>query len=110
MIVLTPEQRLFLGKFFARARAFYLTGGGALGEYYLHHRLSLDIDLFTQDRTAWDGIAVELQAAARAIGAELDFWPVKPPNELRRVTLKIPGERDLTIDIVRDAPHILVSR
>ena len=28
-------------------RWYYLTGGTALSEYYLHHRLSEDIDLFS---------------------------------------------------------------
>lgn len=106
MNILTPAQRGFLSNFFSQthARAFYLTGGGALGEYYLQHRLSLDIDLFTQDRKAWETIGLELKTAAQLSGAELDFWPLKPPNELLRVTLKLPDEKGITIDLVRDAP------
>ena len=30
-------------------RHFYLTGGTALSEYYLHHRLSEDLDFFTEE-------------------------------------------------------------
>lgn len=30
------------------ARQFYLTGGTALSEYYLHHRLSEDLDFFSE--------------------------------------------------------------
>lgn len=48
--ILTSNQHKFLE--LAQAdkelnRWFYLTGGTALSEFYLHHRLSEDIDLFT---------------------------------------------------------------
>src|SRR5574337_273229 len=47
--ILTPLQREFL-EVFARLpdqSQFYLTGGTALAEYYLGHRLSFDLDFFT---------------------------------------------------------------
>jgi len=95
-----------LSKFFARtnAGAFYLTGGGALAEYYLAHRLSQDIDLFTQDREAWQSIENDLEAAADEVGASLEFRRAKEPNELHRAILRLPNEPDLKIDIVRDTP------
>lgn len=42
----------FLGLFFSEVFApeFYLTGGTALSRFYLHHRESDDIDLFTQNQ------------------------------------------------------------
>ncbi|EKE04923.1 MAG: hypothetical protein ACD_19C00429G0083 [uncultured bacterium] len=42
----------FLEEFFSENLApdFYLTGGTALSRFYLHHRLSDDIDLFTQNQ------------------------------------------------------------
>jgi len=48
--ILTPKQYKFLG--FAQAdkeinKWFYLTGGTTLSEFYLKHRLSEDIDLFS---------------------------------------------------------------
>lgn len=47
--LLTPLQRSFLSLFsqLADKDQFYLTGGTALAEYYLGHRLSFDLDLFT---------------------------------------------------------------
>lgn len=106
MSVLTHAQRAFLSNFFSRAnaRAFYLTGGGALAEYYLGHRLSQDIDLFTQDREAWQSIESDLQAAAAAVGASLEFRAAQESNELHRAILRLPDEPDLKIDIVRDTP------
>ena len=49
MKVLNKEQENFI-KIFAQVKysdKFYLTGGTALSEYYLQHRLSDDMDLFT---------------------------------------------------------------
>ncbi len=49
--ILTPKQSQFLeqvSKDEQITRQFYLTGGTALSEFYLQHRLSYDIDLFTE--------------------------------------------------------------
>lgn len=40
--------KLFSG--FKESGRFYLTGGTALSEFYLHHRISLDLDLFLPSR------------------------------------------------------------
>lgn len=45
--VLTPLQNKFLGEFFELTSDFWLTGGTALSAFYLHHRYSEDLDLFT---------------------------------------------------------------
>ncbi|MBI3384876.1 nucleotidyl transferase AbiEii/AbiGii toxin family protein [Candidatus Gottesmanbacteria bacterium] len=47
--ILTPNQYKFLELASADPKVvanFYLTGGTALSEFYLHHRLSEDLDLF----------------------------------------------------------------
>ncbi len=50
MTILTPLQQQFL-KLFREddklAEKFYLSGGTALSEFHLHHRLSEDLDFFT---------------------------------------------------------------
>ncbi len=38
------------------AKDFYLAGGTALSEYYLHHRKSEDLDFFTQDELSIEGL------------------------------------------------------
>ncbi len=51
--ILTPEQFEFLElvKIDPRiTKAFYLTGGTALSEFYLRHRLSEDLDFFTEEK------------------------------------------------------------
>lgn len=48
--ILTPSQHHFLRHVQTEEEIltwYYLTGGTALSEFYLHHRLSEDIDLFT---------------------------------------------------------------
>jgi Nucleotidyl transferase AbiEii toxin, Type IV TA system len=49
--ILSPLQKDFLNLFaeIHDQEYFYLTGGTALSEYYLGHRLSFDLDLFTSD-------------------------------------------------------------
>src|SRR3989344_6697196 len=48
--ILNPDQELIL-KVLAHEKLFvknfYLTGGTALSEYYLHHRISEDLDFFS---------------------------------------------------------------
>ncbi|MBI4064910.1 nucleotidyl transferase AbiEii/AbiGii toxin family protein [Candidatus Gottesmanbacteria bacterium] len=49
--ILTPKQLDFLELIQSEphiTKRFYFTGGTALAEYYLKHRLSEDIDLFTE--------------------------------------------------------------
>lgn len=51
--ILTPKQSKFLefiGSENQITKRFYLTGGTALAEFYLHHRFSEDIDLFTEEK------------------------------------------------------------
>ena len=47
--LLTPLQKTFISLFahLEDMNQFYLTGGTALAEYYLGHRLSLDLDFFS---------------------------------------------------------------
>ena len=45
----TPLKRDFLREWFAKEQRFFLTGGSALGLFYLDHRRSYDLDLFTTE-------------------------------------------------------------
>lgn len=50
-------------------RYFYLTGGTALSEYYLHHRLSEDLDFFSENEidTAWLTVLVTIISKSLAL-------------------------------------------
>lgn len=66
---LTALQRDLLGAFFSRTQRFFLTGGGALAAFYLHHRDTKDLDLFAPaDVELTEGVSALLRAAS-AIGA-----------------------------------------
>ena len=47
--LLSPFQNSFLVEFFRLTQDFYLTGGTALSAFYLQHRYSEDLDLFTSN-------------------------------------------------------------
>lgn len=53
--ILTPLQRIVLDGFFTHGgsrHGYHLTGGTALSEFYLRHRVSDDLDLFTRKENA----------------------------------------------------------
>ena len=47
-------------------RHFYLTGGTALAEFYLHHRYSEDLDFFSENEVDAQGIFVLLKSISKA--------------------------------------------
>ncbi len=101
--LLTPLQHDFLKAFFelSAAESFFLTGGTALAEYYLHHRYSEDLDLFTLDHDALDAIEREIPNLANRIGSS---WSIKVKvADFRMVIVERPPELALKIDLVRDA-------
>lgn len=48
---LSPLQEDLLRAFFERENSFFLSGGAALVGFYLAHRETHDLDLFTLDNT-----------------------------------------------------------
>jgi hypothetical protein len=66
---LTPLQLDLLREFFSREQRFFLTGGAALSEFYLHHRKTKDLDLFTSTPVDLDLAQHSLFEAATACGA-----------------------------------------
>ena len=69
--ILTPKQLEFLELAQSQpqlTKRFYLTGGTALAEFYLQHRLSEDIDLFTEKEEVNQGVVeVFLKKSARRL-------------------------------------------
>lgn len=62
--ILNKKQKLLLHKFrkWADAGKFYITGGTALAAFYLQHRLSDDLDFFTEDEVEGEQILSFLQS------------------------------------------------
>ncbi len=63
----TPLKRDFLRAWFAQEQRFFLTGGSALGLFYLDHRRSYDLDLFTSDEVE----GIEVQNLVHRVAAEI---------------------------------------
>src|SRR3989344_2541460 len=50
--------------------SFYLTGGTALAEFYLHHRLSEDLDFFAEAEFDTQSISVFLKKIQKEVGVK----------------------------------------
>lgn len=107
MEILTEAQRKFLRLAAAvepLRSSFFLTGGTALAAYFLHHRLSEDLDLFTQAPHAVSLAVAALPEAAAAAGFRVEVVRDFPTFAELRVTGH--GET-LKIDLAQDAPFRL---
>lgn len=96
--ILTPLQRTVLDAVFAEevfARSFYLTGGTALAAFYLFHRYSDDLDLFTNDQSL-ELVWPTLQQLLPSLGLTIES---RTPQFIR---LRHP--EGLRVDVVHDVP------
>ena len=69
--ILTKAQKVLLGKisqYLPITKRFYFTGGTALTEFYLQHRLSEDLDFFSEEEFDTTYITIFLRKNAKAIG------------------------------------------
>jgi hypothetical protein len=94
---LTPLQRALLASFFEHERRFYLTGGAALAGFYLRHRRTTDLDLFTFDADAFAHGRRAVDAAADDLGAQV-IVRQHEPGFLRMVVSR--GEESVVVDLV----------
>ena len=100
----TPLKRDFLRAWFERDQRFFLTGGSARGMFYLDHRRSYDLDLFTdKDVEAKEAQSLALQVASE-IGAKCEAVRTAPDFHRFRITR---GEERELMDVVVDrAPQL----
>ncbi len=70
---ITPLKRDFLKSFFSREKRFFLTGGSALGLFYLEHRFSYDLDLFSNEHVDWIEIDGVMRLCSQEVGASLQL-------------------------------------
>lgn len=99
--ILTKEQRDFLtclaGEEYLREH-FYLTGGTALAEYYLHHRLSEDLDFFSADTPLpFNAIDACVRTYAKNTGAQTEMSAI---HDRRRFFLRRGDDFILKIEFV----------
>jgi len=77
----------------------FLTGGSALGLFYLQHRFSYDLDLFSKENVEWLEVDGVIHLCAKEIGADLDLLRDAPT--FRRYRVCRDGLTEI-IDIVFD--------
>jgi hypothetical protein len=100
----TPLKRDFLRAWFAHEQRFFLTGGSALGLFYLDHRRSYDLDLFTSDEVEGKEVQNLVQRVASGIGAECRALRTAP--DFHRFRLVRGEERELVDVVVDRAPQL----
>jgi hypothetical protein len=100
----TPLKRDFLHAWFSQEQRFFLTGGSALGLFYLDHRRSYDLDLFTSEEVDGKEVQNLVQRTAAQIGAECAGLRTAPDFHRFRLTR---GDEREVIDVVIDrAPQL----
>lgn len=107
---LTDTQQRFLETFFTSgpiSAQFYLSGGTGLAGFYLHHRFSDDIDIFTRDAAHLIPARAVVQASLAACGLEVSER--RETEEM--LEYKVQGDPHpthplLKIDVVRDTEPI----
>jgi len=105
---LSKLQHDFVEAFFSEPSAFFLTGGGALAGFYLGHRFTDDLDLFSPPTETMDFATRRLRRAAAAIDATVES--VQEAPEFRRFSLQR-GEDVTLVDLVIDrAPQLAVEK
>ena len=69
--ILTENQRKVLDLFSRESsitNAFYLSGGTALAEFYLYHRLSEDLDFFSEEEVDPQSVSTILKKIQQTVG------------------------------------------
>jgi hypothetical protein len=97
--ILSPLQWEFLSFFFQSATPFFLTWGTALSAFYLRHRYSEDLDLFTLDSDAFDRVPLYVADTATRLTASVASLQSAP--QFRRYRLSRKGE-SVIVDFVRE--------
>jgi hypothetical protein len=101
--LLTPIQRAFLATFaeIADQAQFYLTGGTALAEFYLGHRLSFDVDLFTGEQELILPVSYQMETLAPQRGFQVSV--TRRFATFVELLLSQKGE-SLRVDLALDSP------
>lgn len=95
----TPLKRDFLNAFFEKEKRFFLTGGSALALFYLDHRKSYDLDLFSTESIEWMEIDGWVRLCASNISAQVQV--VRDAPTFRRYKLDRKPDAEV-VDIVLD--------
>jgi hypothetical protein len=101
-VALTSLQASFLNAFFAESgsEAFFLTGGTGLSAFHLHHRVSVDLDLFTLDDLAFREASLLVPRLAADLNCQVGRS--RRTEHYCEFLLEPSAGEPLRIDLVRD--------
>ncbi len=88
-----------LKEFFSMNKSFFLTGGSALGMFYLDHRKSYDLYLFSTTDIDWHLLSNEMQFLCKKIKAECTLITSAPTY--RRYSICRNDDKEI-VDFVRE--------
>ncbi|MBI3392802.1 MAG: nucleotidyl transferase AbiEii/AbiGii toxin family protein [Nitrospirae bacterium] len=104
--ILSPLQKKVLSVLSSieESRAFHITGGTALGAFYLGHRLSEDIDIFTSDEPLISILAEKIKASLRTAGIQVaeirnfrSFWEAVLTQNNESIKIQIGYDSPFTL-------------
>lgn len=104
----TPLKRDFLRAWFALETRYFLTGGSALGLFYLNHRRSYDLDLFTSEEVE----PKEVQNLIHRVAGEIDanYETIQTAPGFQRFRLTRDSETELVDVVIDRAPQLDVEK
>jgi hypothetical protein len=105
---LSALQRELAEAFFSEPSAFFLTGGAALAGYYLGHRVTEDLDLFSPPVESMALAVQRLRRAASAVGGALEA--VQEAPEFRRFVVQRASEVTLVDLVIDRAPQLIADK
>jgi hypothetical protein len=106
--ILSALQWEFLSCFFEDAAPFFLTGGTALSAFYLQHRYSEDLDLFTLDGSAFDRVSLYVADTAAKLHAEAVSLQTAPLFHRYRITRDADS---VIVDLVKEVvPQVSLEK
>ncbi|MBI2898677.1 MAG: nucleotidyl transferase AbiEii/AbiGii toxin family protein [Planctomycetes bacterium] len=104
--LLAPLQRQVLDVLARTPHSFFLSGGAALGPFYLHHRTSADLDLFAASEQDFGEAPRLADVLVRETG--LRATPERTGPSFRRIILESMSDA-LRLDFVFDVPPQIVT-
>ena len=104
--LLSPLQRRILDAVSAQLRGLFLSGGTALSAYYLGHRRSADLDLFTRESENYDGYVRQLLRLLEGAGLPAAAGAAGPG--FRRFIVS-DGQETVPVDVVLDTAEAIAA-
>jgi len=106
--ILTALQWDFLSFFFQGDPPFFLTGGTALSAFYLQHRYSEDLDLFTLDSDAFDRVPLYVADTGARLKASINSLQTAPQFHRYRI---FRNQESVIVDFVKEVvPQIFTVK